>query len=778
MRVSGGSSFAVMLKQLRTAHGMTQEELAERSGASVRSISDLERGISRLPRKDTVQLLADALQLSPDESAQLFALARAPKASLPSSLSSPDGGLPLVGREQEVDDIDRRLRDPRARFLSLTGVAGVGKTRLALECAEAAQITFTGGVKIVDFSSIQAAQYVVPTIAQVLGVREQPGRLLLESVVRSINDLGDRRLLLVFDNCEHILEARGSIAELVERCPHLSVLATSREPFGLPAEESILVSPLATPLDTQMLALDEHLMDYPAVILFIEYAQMLQGELALTPVLIRTIARICTHLDGIPLAIELAAARVPSLPPRAILAQLTGSSRKKFFDMMRQATLRTPVRQRTLRDALAWSYQLLDAREQIVFRRASVFAGGWTLEAMEALGDPHRLLNVDVQSVLTSLVNKSLLQEEVQADGSVRYSMHFVMRAFGKELLAERKEENSVHRQLGDYYTTLVEDLEQRLTGSEQAESLNRLVQEYENIRLVLQWAREQQAIVTGLRISASMWWFWENRGYLTEGREWLEGMLALWQQHPEAADDETAARAYYGAAILAVTQGDVERGTRFGEACLKYMRSTSKRARVLLMLGNLAKRRGDAADALQLYSEGLSVLRELEDRKGIVVALNNLSTLYIERGDFQLALPLLEESISLKRELGDRRGLAVSLMNQGEVRKAQGEYAQAMAVTEDGLAIFQSLGDSQGEALAYNNVGEIAEAAGSDTQALEAYVQSLAIYRRIEDRPGTAMTLRHLGEVYTRQGDEGQGALYLQEAALLSKDFDGSGGE
>jgi predicted ATPase/DNA-binding XRE family transcriptional regulator len=775
MPVSSGSSFAVMLKQLRTAHGMTQEELADRSGASVRSISDLERGISRFPRKDTVQLLADALQLSSDESAQLFALARAPK-SLSSSLTSPDGGLPLVGREHEVDDIDRRLKDPQVRFLSLTGVAGVGKTRLALECAELAQATFTGGVKIVDFSSIHAAQYVVPTIAQVLGVREPPGRPLLDEVVRSIGDRGDQRFLLVLDNCEHILEARGAVVELVERCPHLSILATSREPFGLPVEESIVVSPLATPLDTQMLALDEHLRDYPAVILFIEYAQMLQGELALTPVLIRTIARICTHLDGIPLAIELAAARVPSLPPRTILAQLTGSSRKKFFDMMRQATLRTPVRQQTLRDALAWSYQLLDAREQIVFRRASVFAGGWTLEAMEALADPHRLLNVDVQSVLSSLVNKSLLQEEDQPDGSLRYSMHFVMRAYGKELLAERKEENAVYRQLGDYYTTLVEDLEQQLTGAEQAESLNRLVQEYENIRLVLQWAREQQAIVTGLRISASLWWFWENRGYLTEGREWLEGMLALWQQHPEAADDETAARAYYGAAILAVTQGDVERGSRFGEACLKYMRTTSKRARVLLMLGNLAKRRGDGEEALRLYLEGLSALRELIDPKGIVVALNNLSTLYIERGDFQLALPLLEESISLKRELGDRRGMAVSLMNLGEVRKAQGHYAQAMALTEDGLAIFHSLGDSQGEALAYNNVGEIAEAGGNDGRALEAYTQSLAVYRRIEDRPGTAMTLKHLGELYIRQGDEGQSARYLQEAAALEQELLGKG--
>ena len=758
-------SFAVMLKQLRAAHGMTQEELAERSGASVRSISDLERGISRFPRKDTIQLLADALQLSPDEAAQLLALARAPK-SQATGLTPLDGGSPFVGRERECDEVIRRLQNPQVRLLSLTGVAGVGKTRLALECLASLEGAFVDGTRFADLAAIHTDQYVVAAIAQVLGVREQPEHSLLEEVARWI---GDRRLLLVLDNCEHILEARDAIDQLLTHCRHLTILATTRERFGLNTEQVLAIAPLAIPLDTQMLAIDEHLADYPAVVLFIEYARSLHGELTLTPVLIRTIARICALLDGIPLAIELAAARFGTLPPRSILAQLTGSPGKRFFDVMRQVTSHADSRHPALRDALAWSYHLLDAREQIVFRRASVFAAGWTSEAVEALCGPHQL---DVQSILPSLANKSLVQQEVQGDGTVRFRMHFVMRAFGKEMLADRREESSVLRQLASYYTTLVENLEQRLTGTGQAESLSRLVQEYDNIRLILQWAREQQAVETGLRISGSLWWFFENRGYLTEGRDWLEGMLAMWQQHPDTAETEFVARAYYAAAILAVTQGDGDRGRSFAEASLARIREPGKRARVLLMLGNLAKRRGDAQAALQLYTEGLDYLREAGDTKGVVVALNNLSTLHIERGDLEKALPLLEESISRKRELGDRRGEAVGLMNQGEVFKAQGQYSQALATTEAGLAIFASLEDSQGEALAYNNLGEIAEAAGDDVGAEGAYLKSVATYRRVEDRPGTAMVLEHLGKLAARRGDA-RSVAYLQEAALLSQEME-----
>ncbi|HUY77507.1 MAG TPA: tetratricopeptide repeat protein [Ktedonobacterales bacterium] len=755
-------SFAVALKHYRTAHELTQDELAARSGVSVRSISDLERGVSRFPHKDTVQLLVDALGLTPDDAERLFALARAPR--LPADIGAlAEQATPCIGREHELAHLRLRLLDPTLRLLTLTGVGGVGKTRLALECAELARDTFGDEVKLVDLSAVPSARYVAPAIAEALGVREQAAGTLLADVARAI---GDRRLLLLLDNCEHVLDARPTLTALLDRCPRLLILATSREKLDLALEEVFVVAPLATP-NAQTLANDERLPEYPAIALFVERARTLDDTFALTPVALRTIARICVQLDGIPLAIELAAARTPTLPPRTILAQLTGAPQRGFFGLLRQTVAHTSPRQQSLRDALAWSYHLLDAREQIVFRRASVFAGGWTTEAIEALADPHGILNVDMRATLTALVNKSLIQQDEQPDGSLRYGMRFVMRAYGAALLAERKEEREVYLRLSEYYAGLTETLEQQLTGASQPESLRRLIAEYENIRAVLQWAREQQMVAPGLRISASLWWFWENRGHLTEGREWLEGMLALWARQPQAVDDEIVGRAYYGAAILAIMQGDVQNGATFAEAALARMRSPNKRARVLLTLGNLAKQRGDNKAAWPLYTEAVAILREQGDIKGLVVALNNLSTLAIERGDLPQALTLLEESIALKRELGDQRGIAISLMNQGDVLKSQGQYAQAQAMTQEGLAISESLGDSRGEALAYNNLGEIAEANGDDALAIEHYGRSVVGYRRIEDRPGTAMALHHLGALSLRRSDD-QGAANLQEAIAL----------
>jgi len=757
-----GQTFAVALKQLRTAREMTQDELATRSGVSVRSVSDLERGISRYPHKDTVQLLVDALQASADDAERLVALARGPR--LPADTLTPgDEALPCIGRERELAHIHQRLLDPTLRLLTLTGAGGIGKTRLALESVAQAHDMFGDDVKPVDLSAVPSARYVAPAIAEAFRVREQSAGSLVDDIARAI---GERRLLLLLDNCEHVLDARPTLALLLERCPRLLILATSREKLALPAEEVVVVAPLATP-NAQTLARDERLPTYPAVALFIARATAANGELALTPIMLRTIARICVQLDGAPLAIELAAARVSTLSPQAILAQLTGAPQRSFFGLLRQTAPNAAPRQQSLRDTLAWSYHLLDAREQIVFRRASVFAGGWTTEAIEALADPHGLLTVDMRATLTALVNKSLIQHEEQPDGDLRYSMRFVVRAYGSALLSERKEEREVYLRLGDYYAGLTEALEQQLTGASQAESLRRLIAEYENIRAVLLWARERQMVAVGLRIAASLWWFWENRGYLTEGREWIEGMLALWVRQPQTVDDELVGRAYYGAAVLAIMQGDVQSGAVFAESALKRIQAPGKRARVLLTLGNLAKRRGDNEAAWPLYAEAVAVLREQNDTKGLVVALNNLSTLAIERGDLAQAIALLEESIALKRALGDQRGIAIGLLNLGDALKTQGQYAQALATTQEGLVIAQSLGDSRGEALAHNNLGEIAEAAGGDALAPEHYTRSLAVYRRIEDHPGTAMALQHLGAICLRRGNE-QGAAYLQEASAL----------
>jgi predicted ATPase/DNA-binding XRE family transcriptional regulator len=767
MTIATPATFALALKQVRQAHGMTQEALAAQSGVSVRSISDLERGISRFPHKDTVQLLVDALDLAPAEAQQLFALARSTKVPASDATAMTETELPFIGRDDELRAIHEHLTAPTLRLLTLVGVAGVGKTRLALATAATASNIFGDGVTVIDLASIQAAQYVVPLLAKGLGVREQGARSLLAAVVQAI---ADRRLLLVLDNCEHVLAARDEIAHLLAQCPSLTILATSREPLGLASEHVMAIRPLAIPTP-QVPNDDAQLTRYAAVMLFVACVQAQHPDFTLTPILTRTIARICTRLEGIPLAIELAAARVPAMPPRAILAQLSGAARPMMLGWLHHDSTRPP-RQQTLRHALAWSYRLLEAREQIVFRRLSVFATGWTPEDAEAVCDPHRTINADMHAILASLAHKSLVVQEASDDGAMRYSMHFVMRAFGAELLAERKEDAATQQAYAAYYATLVEGLEQGLTGATQTENLNRLIGDYENIRAALQWAREQDDAAIGLKLAGALWWFWENRGLLTEGRAWIEGMLAIWEQHPTTVDDEIVGRAYYGATILAITQGDRVNGQHFAEVCLRYLHAPAKRARVLLMLGNMAKFRGRPNEAIQHYTEGLRLLRAANEPKGLLVALNNLSTLYIERGDLATALPLLEESLALKRAVGDRRGVAVGLMNYGEVLKTQGHFQHARDITQEGYAIFEDLGDMQGLAMASNNLGEIAAVQGDDVQAATAFAASLSYYRRMEDRPGIAMALRHLGAAYARLGDA-QAEAILREGADLSSALD-----
>lgn len=763
MSDDAGQTLGLAIKGYRARLGLTQETLAERSGISARSISDLERGISRAPHKDTLALLAAALQLTPDEAAQLVALASPAFAAT----TPPGAGVPLFGRERELRAIQQRLGAPATRLLTLTGVAGVGKTRLAQESAQGLRTEFRDDVTFVDLAALQAARHVMPTIARELGAREQPGQTPLATVVAA---LADRQALLVLDNCEHVFEARPEIAALLTQAPRLAILATSRERLGLAGEQTLAVAPLATP-DPRFVTADAALLEYPAIALFLACVRALQADYAPPPLQLRAIAMLCAMLEGIPLAIALAAARVPEMPPRAILAQLAGAGRRGMLGWLRHPAQRLPARHQTLRDALTWSYRRLTAREQIVFRRLSVFVDGWTLDAAEAL-DAARGPTGDLPAVLTSLVEKSLVLVETAADGAERFRLHFVVRAFAAELLAERHETAATERAVAEYYAALVERLEQDLTGATQAASLHRLIAEYANIRAALQWARARDAVVLGLRIVGALWWFWENRGDLTEGREWLEGVLALWEPGLAGVDDETVARAYYGATILAISQGDTARGETLAAACLARLHAPAKRARVLLMRGNLAKRRGSAAEALDYYTAGLATLRALQDVKGLLVALNNLSTLAIERGDLTQALTLLDESLALKRGLGDRRGVAVGLMNLGEVLKMQGDLRRARTITAEGLAIFADLGDIQGIAVAYNNLGEIAEAQGDDTDAGAAYAHYLAFARRMEDRPGVAQALLRLGQTLARQRDP-QALDTLQEAAAL---FDAAG--
>jgi predicted ATPase len=742
---------------------MTQEELAERSGVSIRTISDIERGISRYPRRDTLQLLSAALELSDDETALLrpARYTHAPSLALANAATPdrPTDATPLIGRATELHAARVALTDDPGRLVTLTGPGGIGKTRLALELIAEVPAD-SGGATFVDLAPVTSAAYVSTAIAHALGLRERAGQPLAETLHA---ELADKRLLLVLDNFEHLLPARNLLRDLRDRCPNLRLLATSRHPLEISGERVITIPPLDTPDPRQPTAPDAAL-NAPAPALFIVRAKAVQPRFAATPVTARTIARICARLGGVPLAIELAAAWSDRLSPQEILLQLRPNNARSILTLLTRRGASDNARQSSMRDAVAWSYHLLDGREQVVFRRLGIFAGGWSAEAAEVICGPAQTEN-DMEA-LSQLTDHSLIFPIPTGDGSARFSMHSVIAAYAQTLLDERKERAALARRHAEYFTNLVERLEQELTGAQQRQSLLRLTDEYENIRAALRWTREHQELDLGLRLAGALWWFWETRGYVTEGREWIEGMLALAEQAGHTARDESLARALYCATVLAAGRHDFAHAEQFGAQFLQKADQPAMRARALVTLGNVAKFRGDQMEASRRYTDGLALLRELNDIRGTLVALNNLSALLIETGDLDHALPLIEESLTLKRQVGDRRGVAVSLMNLGEIQKLQANWSTAQQTLEEGLRIFQELNDRQGAALALSNLGELAYAQGDDTQAIERFNASLAIYQQMEDATGEAQTRQLLGRAYAHLGDVSRAETELRASA------------
>ncbi len=754
-------SLALALQQARAARGLTQEELAERSGVSIRTISDIERGISRYPRRDTLNLLSNALDLT-EEEAQTLRPARYTRAAHQGAAAAPGApsdAAPLIGRADVLQSIRAALTDRRVRLVTLTGPGGIGKTRLALALAVDPRPDVADSVTFVDLAPVASDAYVPSALAHTLGVRERVGLPIEETLAA---ELAERSILLILDNFEHVLGARSTLRVLLQRCPNLRLLVTSRHPLEIAGERIIVVPPLASPDPRQAISPDVALSS-PATALFIERAREAQSGFTITPASARTIARICARLSGIPLAIELAAAWSDRLSPQEILLQLAPTNGQSLLAILSRRNTAETTRQRSMRDAVTWSYRLLGGREQVLFRRLGVFAGGWSVEDAEAICGGEQ---EDETVALTELADHSLIIPAPAREGSTRFSMHTVIAAYALALLDERKERATLARRHAEYFTDLVVRLEQELTGAQQQQSLMRLLDEYENIRAALQWAREHREVDLGLRLSGALWWFWETRGYATEGREWVEGMLELAEQTSYTAQDESLARALYCATILAAGRHDFAQAERFGRAFLQKTDQPAKRGRALLTLGNVAKFRGDRTQADALYTEGLALLRELDDTRGVLVALNNLSTVLIERGDLDRAAPLIAESLALKRQIGDRRGIAVGMINLSEIQKLQGDMTTARHTLEDSLAIFQELEDRQGAAAALTNLGELAYAQGDDAAAVERFTASLALYQQMEDTTGEAQARQHLGKSLARVGDVRQAQDHLRLSA------------
>jgi predicted ATPase/class 3 adenylate cyclase len=628
---------------------------------------------------------------------------------------------PLVGREKEVSEVCDLLRGDETRLLTLTGPGGTGKTRLALQAAADLLDDFSDGAFLVPLATLTEAELLLPTVAETLGVRESGEQPLDESLK---DYLSERRVLLVLDNFEQVLGAAPTVTELLAGAPGLKVLATSRAPLGLYGEKEYAVPPLSVP-DVRHLPDLKTLSQYEAVRLFIERAKSAKADFEVTDDSAPAVAEICVRLDGLPLAIELAAARIKMLPPRAMLHRL-GSRLKLLTGGARDL----PERQRTLRGTIEWSHALLDEGERTLFGRLAVFSGGRTLEAIEAICDAEGDLPVDAFDGISSLVDKSLLRQEEGPGGEPRFVMLETVHEFAREKLRQSAEAEQIKRVHAEYFLTVAEEAFPELRGPHQLEWLERLEAEHDNMRAALSWALDRKEVESALRLGSALSGFWSVRDYQSEGRRWLGEALAM----DGRVSPEVRAMALAGAGWLAMDQGDLGRAKEACEEGLELLaneaREEASEARLWLLgfLGWVAWQREQHEQAKQLFEEGLALSQEMSDIWWLATSLSNLAVVSQSLGDSERATELYYESMGLLREQGDKHSLAINLNNLAMVVYSQGDLGRAAQLTEEAVALFRELGARGDAALGLCNLGWIALLQDDLGRTTDLYRESLSL--------------------------------------------------
>ncbi len=684
--------------------------------------------------------------------------------NLPLALTS------FIGRERAIAEVNHLLAE--TRLLTLIGPGGTGKTRLALQVAAETLDAehFKHGVWLVELAPVAEAQLVPQTVAAVLGVREvaeQPITTTLMNYLRSKN------LLLLLDNCEHLIDVCAQLADtLLRACPEVRILATSREALGISGETTWRVPILSVPKGRDGVTV-ETLTAFESTRLFIDRALAAQPSFTLTESNTPFVIEICERLDGIPLAIELAAARVKVLSPQQIAARLDDR-----FRLLTGGSRTALPRQQTLRALIDWSYDLLPEVERVLLRRLSVFAGGWTLESAEAVGSMQKaedgdsgslpsvdqLMPSDILDLLVQLLNKSLVTTDERND-EMRYRMLETIRQYAQEKLIDSGEATHIRDHHLDYFVEFVEGVDPELRGTEQETWLRRLDNDYDNIRAALEWSSHRPEVQLGF--AASLWRFWRVRSYFSEGRRWLEGALARASDAPPLA----RAKALIGAASLANYQADYARAIVLLTEASELSRQAGDQHSIATSLNLMAHAQmmtGNFDQTRRVLDESLTIFKKLGDKRGMSYVYFFLGSMYLAEGELSQARQVLEQSLALMREVGDRWWIGNILLQFAWAINQQGDHERALALFDEVLEIGRSFDDKRGIARALMYIAEAKFYQRDYATARNKYIQALRVFQEIGDKWWGTVCLEGLAAVFAELGDPERVARLLAAAEHL----------
>ncbi|GAC1359555.1 MAG: hypothetical protein NVSMB38_43280 [Ktedonobacteraceae bacterium] len=675
---------------------------------------------------------------------------------------------PLLGREQEVQTVSSLLQRPEVRLVTLTGPGGIGKTRLGVQVATQLVPSFADGVAFVPLAPLSDPALVIPTITQVLRLRDTGDWSLFEHLKAFLRS---RQLLLLLDNFEHLLQATPKLLELLTSCPGVKMLITSRAVLRARGEHEFQVSPLALP-DLDHFPAHKSLFRYAAVALFLQRVGAIKPTFQLTATNARTIAEVCVKLEGLPLALELAAARIKLLSPQALLARLEDQ-----LHLLTYGASDVSERQQTMRNTIRWSYELLSPTEQRLFRRVSVFVGGFTVEAAEYLYVALGASSMNVLNSLTSLLDNSLVQSVEQGGDEPRLFLLEAIREYGLECLMLNEEEEETRQAHFNYCVALLEKAGSHINGVDQRKWLDMLEKEHNNLRAALQWALERTNVEQALLLSGNLCWFWHLRGYQVEGRQWLDRVVA----RSDGATSSLLMKVLHGATRLTMLQSDFLATQTMAETMLAQCQEKGNRrylAFALRRLGEVAEEKHHYAKAYSLLDESLQIFKALvsnqssepikDIRRNFATGLVELGIMISYKGDFAKAHALANESLAIFHELNDRTGIIFGLGKSVKILIAEGEYARAYTLQEEAFSRAKALNHKCDATIWLHGLGEIALYQGDEAKGRQLLKETLALYTALGNQWRYAHMLLLLANLAACQGDFAEGRSFYEESLVL----------